>query len=512
MNAERHRVLRAMLVTGIGLGCVLSACEAAIQGGGGALTRPPDACSPDPSCSQDASDTDVVDGGAFADIHLLVAADYPTSVAQTLPGSSTYCALWYASAEGAFVASFAAPNYCNRAAPPTFRQFAEVPAGRRPWRLNADEFEPSLAGGGAFTLQMVAMIATPTTVLADAVVGIRTVMDPRGGDAARLWAVAGGPKAGVHRRFSYGSGSESAAELLTFGGDNPPNATTLFAEPPLRPSVTALSNQIIIGDLTGAARVCETYPYNCLPARPLGKGRVDSIIAKPDDPFGKYALLGDSVVVASTEIETALVAKSSLATETKGFDGPGGYYAHAIASGQHCAYFSSSRGLEWARDVGGKLESGIVVPRAQLQGEILGVAVGPTPSKGEPDPDAGGAPSVDGGTPSTGSVVFFTSYAPKAGSGGVYFVEEPPHCTVGDFSVGGAVHYLPRSTELVLNDTYTLIVKANGRFVFPNRLPNGSDYTVTVKSSAECRVQSGGTGRIKGAHVMDVVINCIVPG
>ena len=140
------------------------------------------------------------------------------------------------------------------------------------------------------------------------------------------------------------------------------------------------SSQIIIGDLTGAARVCGTDPYNCLPARSLGKARVDSIIAKPDDPFGKYALLGDSFVLASTETETALVAKSALATVTEGFDGPGGYYAHAIASGQHCAYFSSGRGLEWARDVGGKLEGGIVVPRAQLQAEILGVAVGPTPS------------------------------------------------------------------------------------------------------------------------------------
>ena len=149
-------------------------------------------------------------------------------------------------------------------------------------------------------------------------------------------------------------------------------------------------------------------------------------------------------------------ATSSLATDTAGFDGPGGYYARAIAAGPHCAYFSSKRGLEWARDVDGVLQGGIVVPRAQLKAEVLGVAVGPVPSKGEADPDASDAEPVDGGTLQAKSVVFFTSYAPKSDGGGVYFVDEPAQCTNGNFSVSGKIVDITRRVpvEVVLNDTY----------------------------------------------------------
>ena len=354
------------------------------------------------------------------------------------------------------------------------------------------------------------MLAKPAGVLADAVAGAARVIDPVGDAPARLWAVATGPKAGVHRSYIE---SEAATGLLTFGLDNPPNATALFVRPAF---TTFLSNDIIVGDLGGNARLCITQPYHCQAARSLGKTRIDAIIAKPNDPFGKYALLADAVVSASTE-SLFTEPTSSLATDTAGFDGPGGYYARAIAAGPHCAYFSSKRGLEWARDVDGVLQGGIVVPRAQLKAEVLGVAVGPVPSKGEADPDASDAEPVDGGTLQAKSVVFFTSYAPKSDGGGVYFVDEPAQCTNGNFSVSGKIVDITRRVpvEVVLNDTYSVIVKWDGgpsTFTFPNKLSNGSNYTVTVRGNVECRVVSGGTGRIKGAHVIDVVISCLNPG
>ena len=137
----------------------------------------------------------------------------------------------------------------------------------------------------------------------------------------------------------------------------------------------------------------------CAPPRPFSTKRVEGFAPNPRDPRTPYALFADVVVATRLGLSTA----ASLATETAGFDGPGGYYSRSIASSPHCIYFSSKRGLEWARDVDGKMEGGILVPRREA--EILGVATGL-------------APRADAGMPRAS--VYLTVLDERGKRGGVY--------------------------------------------------------------------------------------------
>ena len=131
-------------------------------------------------------------------------------------------------------------------------------------------------------------------------------------------------------------------------------------------------------------------------------------------------------------------------------------------------------------------------------------------SKGEPDFGAG----ETGAALRPPTVIFFTVFAQRAEGGGVYFVDEPPGCAVGDFSVGGSIGALPngKTVELLLNGADPLVLTANDRFAFPKKLPDGAEYNVTMSGASECRIESGASGRIHGEHVEDIVINCLVPG
>lgn len=81
-------------------------------------------------------------------------------------------------------------------------------------------------------------------------------------------------------------------------------------------------------------------------------------------------------------------------------------------------------------------------------------------------------------------------------------------------TVGGSVSGLPGSgLVLQLNGANDLPVSANGKFSFPGKLPRGSAYTVSVKSSPSvpvkqiCKVDQG-TGKIVNANISNVTVTC----
>jgi len=84
------------------------------------------------------------------------------------------------------------------------------------------------------------------------------------------------------------------------------------------------------------------------------------------------------------------------------------------------------------------------------------------------------------------------------------------------YAVGGEVTGL-QGTGLVLqlNGGDDLSIDADGRFAFPDPVPDGTDYAVTVSEAPsdpaqDCTV-TGGSGTIAGARVSDVEVTCAVP-
>ena len=85
------------------------------------------------------------------------------------------------------------------------------------------------------------------------------------------------------------------------------------------------------------------------------------------------------------------------------------------------------------------------------------------------------------------------------------------NCTPETFTIGGVVNGL-QGTGLELNSTAgTLQISANGAFMFPDPLINGSSYDVTVGAPPSNPPQTctigGGSGVIDGANV-DVTVSC----
>lgn len=86
-------------------------------------------------------------------------------------------------------------------------------------------------------------------------------------------------------------------------------------------------------------------------------------------------------------------------------------------------------------------------------------------------------------------------------------------CADQSFTIGGTVTGLESGTlVLTLNGVHDLDVTSSS-FTFPNGLPDGAVYTVTVKTQPEwwlvCNVQAGGTGTVNGANVTNVQIRCL---
>ena len=93
-------------------------------------------------------------------------------------------------------------------------------------------------------------------------------------------------------------------------------------------------------------------------------------------------------------------------------------------------------------------------------------------------------------------------------------------CATGTYAIGGTVVGLSstQSAGLVLASALpgggadVVTVNQNGSFTFPQKLPSGAPYAVTVKTdpsspSQQCNV-SGGTGTVAQADVTSVVVNC----
>ncbi len=115
-----------------------------------------------------------------------------------------------------------------------------------------------------------------------------------------------------------------------------------------------------------------------------------------------------------------------------------------------------------------------------------------------------------------GAVAFGNVFLTETGN-----ASPPQHITVaikGDtgatYTVGGTVGGLVGSgLVLSLNGgAQSLAVAANGSFVFPNGLPGGATYAVTVDAQPEGQVCSvaNGSGTIAGANVDNVSVTCVV--
>lgn len=86
-------------------------------------------------------------------------------------------------------------------------------------------------------------------------------------------------------------------------------------------------------------------------------------------------------------------------------------------------------------------------------------------------------------------------------------------CVNNSFTVGGTVSGLTGAgLVLSLNGGAQLAqIAANGTFTFPNPIPTGSTYTISVStqpSSAACTV-SNGTGVVGAANVVNVAVSCV---
>jgi hypothetical protein len=80
------------------------------------------------------------------------------------------------------------------------------------------------------------------------------------------------------------------------------------------------------------------------------------------------------------------------------------------------------------------------------------------------------------------------------------------------FSISGTLSGLAEdtTTTLQLNDGDSLVLQANGFFVFPTFLPTGATYEVTVSEppiDLTCRVTQG-TGTVQTSNVTSVVVTC----
>lgn len=112
----------------------------------------------------------------------------------------------------------------------------------------------------------------------------------------------------------------------------------------------------------------------------------------------------------------------------------------------------------------------------------------------------------DGGSASNG----LSNYSPAAAMTGH---SGPVGSSSGSYSIGGTVTGLSGSgLSLQLSDGDSLAVAADGTFTFPNALPNGTAYTVTVGSqpsvSREICGVSNGTGTVSTVNVTNVTIDC----
>ena len=84
--------------------------------------------------------------------------------------------------------------------------------------------------------------------------------------------------------------------------------------------------------------------------------------------------------------------------------------------------------------------------------------------------------------------------------------------SAADYTVGGSVFGLSGTLVLANNGGDALTLNADGTFTFPNALPPGSTYLVTVQNqpaTQTCTVTNG-SGSITNANITNVTVNCSI--
>ncbi len=82
-------------------------------------------------------------------------------------------------------------------------------------------------------------------------------------------------------------------------------------------------------------------------------------------------------------------------------------------------------------------------------------------------------------------------------------------CATNGYAIGGAISGLNGTVEL-LNGSDLLAISANGRFLFPTRVPAGTGYAVSVRTQPtgmQCEVVAG-SGIVGNQDIGNVAINC----
>jgi large repetitive protein len=103
----------------------------------------------------------------------------------------------------------------------------------------------------------------------------------------------------------------------------------------------------------------------------------------------------------------------------------------------------------------------------------------------------------------------------SAGSGGVAggdVTNVAITCTTNTYKVGGTVTGLGSSVAL-MNGSDTVVLSANGPFVFPTKIASGGTYAVSVTDQPTNPTQictvGGGSGTVAGADATGVTISCV---
>src|SRR5690606_1786833 len=87
-------------------------------------------------------------------------------------------------------------------------------------------------------------------------------------------------------------------------------------------------------------------------------------------------------------------------------------------------------------------------------------------------------------------------------------------CSTDAFTVGGSVSGLAEGNEVTLqnNGGEELLLAANGSFVFPTSIADGSAYAITVlvqpSAPPQTCVVERGVGSVAGGNVTDVAVDC----
>jgi hypothetical protein len=248
---------------------------------------------------------------------------------------------------------------------------------------------------------------------------------------------------GAATPFQFPSNIIDVAALdtrFTWGTMQGQSMPSFYIAPPLPvftaeiqvPRLTALAptpfpNHVLYGDATGIVGLVQPQFMTLGAPSAAGGARVDGIVltAGAGTSATGYALAANGIYTVSADGETGSTSTTRIVsdpTELMGISAGPSYFPRAMAPAPSCLVFSSNKGLEYIVEQGGTVTSRATLVTATAQQPILGVAVGPDPTRG-------------------GFAAYYTVFAQRnpsgAAGGGIYRVALPPQCSGAGGKDGG---------------------------------------------------------------------------